>query len=897
MLRWRDSDRASSNGHISEGEKVTFLEEKGTDWFKVKQGDNEGYVRRGELTSVSNYNQTGKAEIHDTAMADKESFDKLVVTIDVNLRTKDETQYRPITLLKKETELTYKGTTKNDWFKVEYNGQEGYVYRGDVTSKKNWEDQDKTIHTTDMAKKEDFAKLEVLMDVNLRTKDDTQYRPIELLTKGQIVHYQGTTEKNWFKVKTLEGQEGYVYRGDLTKYEDLEISKDTILDADEAFVNVTKNDAVLDLGGHTVGTLAITANDTTIKNGQVNNIKIGEDVENVILEDVIDDGQGNHDFAGGGANSIVLKGKTNLKSPVGISSAKPIQIRSENLTEGNGLKGKVSVETESAVTVAVPVEELEVKKANKEIKIKAEVKKVSALAETKITVAKDVKTPKLEKAKGVKESATDSTGKEEEFEENENLEPTEPVEPEPEPEPTPPVTPPTPTPDPEPLTVESVSAVNERPVLDDEVTVTLNRDLAQGEKVTVVVNSEDAEVLDTSGENTFTTKARLVADKNTITVTLNDEKPFIDKKEVVVNSAEVKDFEEFDKAITDKIQNIKLIGEVNLAANYTISLDNLTIDGKKQYNYNNKSYTFTLEADSEDVTVREVMTEFMIKKADILGINVNGKFDKLSDSDGSKTRKYAVAHDLMLSADNDTEYILETFQDAFEWSVSFRHATQEVTKSSKSKEGFKIFEPKFQEVAKVLGPGEYEDRIEAVLENNSAKTIYDEHIKGKVYGQFLAILDAFERKIVEQYLKDSITKAKDGVGEEERFEFTNTPIVQGLEVTYTSTNLNDFKASKDSNALATKDLARVLGSLHRINKGIDEIGFNDSSYKWNFNGNLIGSNWEVNGDGETLVTTIAEKIDNESYGPFEFKIKGQTVKIVIDLSQPNRRKLEIKSLL
>lgn len=460
VLRWRDSDQASSNGFISEGQKVQFVEEKGTDWFKVKAGEKEGYVRRGELTSVKNYNDTEEAAIHETPMKDKEALDELVVTIDVSLRTKDESKYRPITLLKRESAVTYEGTTQKDWFKVDYKGQKGYVYRGDVTSKKNWEDQDKTIHETAMAGKEDFGKLEVLFDVNLRTKDENQYRPITLLAKGDIVHYQGTTKKGWFKVKNEAGDEGYVYRGNVTKYEDLELTKDTVLEKDEAFVNLTKDKAVIDLNEHKVGTLTVTANDTVIKNGEVKNIIIGKDVENVTLEDIIDDGEGNHDFAGGGAKSIILKGNTNLKSNIQITSSTPIQIRSVDLKEGKGMTGKVTVDTESAVTIAAPVKELEVKKANEDIQIKADVEKVVALANVTIKMSENVKTPKLEKAKGIKASATDSTGKEEVFEENEALEPTTPVEPEPEPEePTPT---PTPTPDPTPTpTPDSVISTNE----------------------------------------------------------------------------------------------------------------------------------------------------------------------------------------------------------------------------------------------------------------------------------------------------------------------------------------------------------------------------------------------------------------------------------------------------
>lgn len=221
VLRWRDSDTAASNAFIPEGSTVEYLGEQGTDWFKVRFEGKEGYVLRGELTSLENYQETGKVDIHETTMKKAEDLNQLVVAIDLNLRSKDESRYRPIKRLTRGTEVQYLGTTAKDWFQVEVDGQKGYIYRGDVTTKKNWEDDssDKGIHDTEMAEIEDINQLEVLLDVNLRTKDNNQYQPITLLKKASIVKYMGTTEKDWFKVVDENGQEGYVYRGMLTKVE------------------------------------------------------------------------------------------------------------------------------------------------------------------------------------------------------------------------------------------------------------------------------------------------------------------------------------------------------------------------------------------------------------------------------------------------------------------------------------------------------------------------------------------------------------------------------------------------------------------------------------------------------------------------------------------------------
>lgn len=212
---------------------------------------------------------------------------------------------------------------------------------------------------------------------------------------------------------------------------DITIDKTTKLTRDYKTVKVTGNNVTVDLGGKTVQTLTVASNDTILKNGKIVNLNVEKEVVNVTLEDIIDDETGKHNFAGGGGESIVLKGKTNLKGTVAITSAKAIQIRSENLATGNGIKGKITINTKSPVTIAAPAQEIEVVAENKDIKIEAAVAKIIALANTNITLGKGIEAPKLEKAKGVEASAVDSNGKQQDFVVNDKLEPTNPVNPNP----------------------------------------------------------------------------------------------------------------------------------------------------------------------------------------------------------------------------------------------------------------------------------------------------------------------------------------------------------------------------------------------------------------------------------------------------------------------------------
>ena len=57
-------------------------------------------------------------------------------------------------------------------------------------------------------------------------------------------------------------------------------------------------------------------------------------------------------------------------------------------------------------------------------------------------------------------------------------------------------------------------------------------------------------------------------------------------------------------------------------------------------------------------------------------------------------------------------------------------------------------------------------------------------------------------------------------------------------------------------APAVADLARFLGTLYDEGNGVETITFNGGTYKWNTVGSLKGSNYQLNGDGATLVSAI-----------------------------------------
>lgn len=141
--------------------------------------------------------------------------------MDLNLRTGNANKYRSIKLMPRGSEVKHLETTNNGWFKISYNGIQGYVPRGDVTSRSNYDSGDTTIHNipvTVISRK----IYKTIIGQNLRTGNTNQYRAIAFIPRGKEVEYLGTTNNDWFKVRTENGIKGYIYRGDVTSTGELQ---------------------------------------------------------------------------------------------------------------------------------------------------------------------------------------------------------------------------------------------------------------------------------------------------------------------------------------------------------------------------------------------------------------------------------------------------------------------------------------------------------------------------------------------------------------------------------------------------------------------------------------------------------------------------------------------------
>jgi cell wall-associated NlpC family hydrolase len=158
--------------------QVTILvQEDG--WCKISYKDTTGWVSA-DYVSVSTKTAVSKAAVYGTVTGD-----------DVNVRSKPNLDADVLTRLAEETrvEVLEEG---DGWCKIQYEGTAGWVNR------------------TYLSIKNGPTAIMMADDVNLRSKPDTDAEVMKKLYEGEKVNVLDRTG-NWFKVKTLNGETGWVY--------------------------------------------------------------------------------------------------------------------------------------------------------------------------------------------------------------------------------------------------------------------------------------------------------------------------------------------------------------------------------------------------------------------------------------------------------------------------------------------------------------------------------------------------------------------------------------------------------------------------------------------------------------------------------------------------------------
>lgn len=168
-------------------------------------------------------------------------------TINQNIRSSARDIASPVIYLPEGEKVEYIEEVDQNWFKVKYDGKEGFVNRGDVTSEKNYQNPDSTIHEVDTTEEANADTHYIApTDVNLRSRNIKNGSSLALVKSGEKVSYHGTTNNGWFLVE-YGNKKGYIHRSDLTsaskfdegnrEYQEVDYREEDGLDKLEVIIN------------------------------------------------------------------------------------------------------------------------------------------------------------------------------------------------------------------------------------------------------------------------------------------------------------------------------------------------------------------------------------------------------------------------------------------------------------------------------------------------------------------------------------------------------------------------------------------------------------------------------------------------------------------------------------
>ncbi|SHE82963.1 hypothetical protein SAMN02745784_01956, partial [Tissierella praeacuta DSM 18095] len=173
------------------------------------------------------------------------------------------------------------------------------------------------------------------------------------------------------------------------------------------------------------------------------------------------------------------------------------------------------------------------------------------------------------------------------------------------------------------------------------------------------------------------------------------------------------------------------------------------------------------------------------------------------------------------------------------------------------------------------------DKAEATQEEvNNAKTSLVEAVSIYTAAQKDGTKPEEPEETVEQLLNLAKEYKYDDV-----YVYTGKSEVKENTLTYTAPATAFQKQGEDANTRATMDLARLLGALYKIDKGIEEIEYDVETYTWNTGSELKGSKWE--NEGVTLVSKIVSYIEKEATNltgegvSFDLTVKGEKITFVV----------------
>ena len=201
----------------------TKLQRTGTvnGWSQVQYQGKEYYVSSSlvstdapegtETETVSNDKSSSSSTSSSTGST------TLTVTSDVNVRTGPGIGYSILGVAKKGATFTSSGLVDGKWYRVEYNGKEGYVNRKLVSASTSsgTSSTSSSSSTNSSTVNKQSGKLEVISKANIRSGPGTGYSILGTADVGATLTMTGHTDSNWYEIN-YDGKTGYI-AGNLVK--------------------------------------------------------------------------------------------------------------------------------------------------------------------------------------------------------------------------------------------------------------------------------------------------------------------------------------------------------------------------------------------------------------------------------------------------------------------------------------------------------------------------------------------------------------------------------------------------------------------------------------------------------------------------------------------------------
>ncbi len=208
---------------LKKGTQAEVIEVTDNNWYKIRVNGTEGYVSGDFVTFYAN-------SLTDPIPSNEEKSETtyLYTTTNLNFREGPSTKYNRITLLRTDTKLELLEHLDNNWYKVRYNGQIGYV-SGDYVS----------FNSSKSYRKDIKQVVYATTTLNLREKATTDSQSLYKLSPYETCEVLETIG-DWYKVRCAD-QIGYVNKSYTKSLKD----KFVVVDISEQKLTLYNNNEII----------------------------------------------------------------------------------------------------------------------------------------------------------------------------------------------------------------------------------------------------------------------------------------------------------------------------------------------------------------------------------------------------------------------------------------------------------------------------------------------------------------------------------------------------------------------------------------------------------------------------------------------------------------------------